>query len=453
MPSSFWVSCCIHCRHPLPGNTKPGLPAQKRVQHWLRQVGALQRAFPNSTLELDNVVTTADETYISRLLSCTELRGITICPINVPVGRHWQGWRPMAALGRLHGSRLQLKVLNPGTFVMLVAEPSLTAHVAQANLTFGIELTWGADDSGLACQVSSLTRLVLSHNSVLYGARVLRRAGMLDALRQLPVLQSLVCLDDDMQTLLVHSVPGSWSLLTKLELSPSASSVTDAPFWSLVERQCPQLQALAMYEATSLCLTALTSLTCNHWEPQDTDSFQCSRLGHLHVLNRANFDLLPSTLTSLSLDPSSTGSWGSANLQYQQLRSQQSLVHISFTSQLVDLSHIRRLLPAGHPVLNSVTSVELIIKPQAFTPPDMDGSMAGQHFHQLGAWFRHLQRLHIHLQDVMLFQQAEVVLVSAAWLPAHWRLIVTHKLPCPVHIVKCPSGCLSLPLSSCPELR
>ena len=240
-------------------------------------MGALQCAFPNSTLELDNVFTTADETYISRLLSCTELRGITICPINVPVGRHWQGWRTMAALGRLHGSRLQLKVLNPGTFVMLVAEPSLTAHVAQADSSFGTELTWGADDSGLARQVSSmssLTRLLLSHNSGLYGARVLKRAGMLDALRQLPVLLSLICLDDDMQTLLVNSVPGSWSLLTELELSPSASSVTDAPFWSLVERQCPQLQALAMYEATSLCLTALTSLTCNHWEPQDTDSFQ-----------------------------------------------------------------------------------------------------------------------------------------------------------------------------------
>ena len=272
---------------------------------------------------------------------------------------------------------------------------------------------------------------------------------MLDALRQLPVLQSLVCLDDDMQTLLVNSVPSSWSLLTKLELSPSASSVTDAPFWSLVERQCPQLQALVTLKATSLCLTALTSLTCSYWEPRDTDSIQCSRLGNLHLTYRAKFDLLPSTLTSLSLPPSPMGFLD----QDQYLRGQQSLVHISFMSQLVDLSHIRQLLPVIHPVSNSVTSVEPTIKPQAFTPPDLDGSMAEQHFCQLGAWFPHLQRLHIHLHDVMLFQQAEVVLVSAAWLPAHWRLVVTHELPCTVHIVKCPSGCLSLPLSSRPELR
>ena len=107
-----------------------------------------------------------------------------------------------------------------------------------------------------------------------------------------------------MQKLLVTLIPCRWTLLTQLQLTLSASSLmvgNDAPLWSLVE-QCPQLQALAVHQAKSLCLNALTSLTCAYWEPRDLSSFQCSQLAHLHVLMRAHFNLLPSTLISLSLD-------------------------------------------------------------------------------------------------------------------------------------------------------
>ena len=118
---------------------------------------------------------------------------------------------------------------------------------------------------------------------------------MLGGLRQLSALQSLVCMGSDLQTLLVNSVPRSWSLLIRLDVRG------DAPDWSLVEQQCPQLQALNISRAPTLCLTALTSLTCNSWEPHDRDCLQCSRLGDLHVMYTANPNLLPSTLTSLSL--------------------------------------------------------------------------------------------------------------------------------------------------------
>ena len=108
-------------------------------------------------------------------------------------------------------------------------------------------------------------------------------------------------------------------------------------------------------------------------------------------------------------------------------------------------------------------SVKLTIHPQAFFPPDMDGSMAGQHFHLLGAWFPDLRRLHIHLSTtaslqlydhvVLGTQHTEEVVISAAWLSAHCKLVVTHKLTCPGRNVKGHSGCLSLPLSSHPALE
>ena len=169
----------------------------------------------------------------------------------------------------------------------------------------------------------------------------------------------------------------------------------DAPaalFWSLVEHQWPQLQALAMHEASPLGLTALTSLTCQYWRPEDIDSFQCSQLANLQVRQEADLNLLPSTLTKLSLDSFTGLPLVVANLHHQHLRSQQSLVHICFLSQLEDLSGIWRLMPAVHPVLVSVTSVELIIHPQAFILPDMTD------FRHLGACLPHLQLVHIHFK-------------------------------------------------------
>ena len=345
-------------------------------------MGILQRAFPSSTLRLDNVARTADAASIHHLLNCTELRDLTICPTPKPVrrARHWQ---EVAALGRLHGSRLQLQV-SAHSFQMLEAEPSLAAHVSQATLA------WGADAGrSLADQVSSLSSLtkLMLHSQDL----VLGKAGMLDALRQLSLLQSLHCSANVMQMLLVESVPSTWSLLTNLQLRDFQSVSLN---WSLVEQQCPQLQGLAISKAVPLCLTALTSLTRHYWEPRDSDSFQCSQLGHLHVPWRVNLNLLPSTLTSLSLHHSGHSMTHIPDLD---LRCQQSLVHISFTSILWDLSYIQGLMPAVQsPALStSVTSVELIIHPQAFTLPHMDGSMAGQHIHHLVTWFPMLQRLHI----------------------------------------------------------
>ena len=183
----------------------------------------------------------------------------------------------------------------------------------------------------------------------------------------------------------------------------------DAPAWSLVGQQCPQLQALAMDMACPLCLTALTSLTCNHWLPQDTHSIQCSQLAKLqcsqlvdlHVQMGPIPKLLPSTITSLSLNPVPQRPLFVANLQDQHLR---SLVHIRCMSHLMDLSDIQGLVPAIHPVLaTSVTPVELTIHPAAFIPPDMDE----QPFPHLGAWFPHLQRVQFHLIDRAL---AEAVL-------------------------------------------
>ena len=98
------------------------------------------------------------------------------------------------------------------------------------------------------------------------------------------------------------------------------------PDWSLVEQQCPQLQALAMDMAVPLYLTALTSLTCQFWLPQHTDSFQCSRLGHFCVLEGADLRLLPGALTSLSLHSVR----GRPYFAMPNLPSQQSLVHICF---------------------------------------------------------------------------------------------------------------------------
>ena len=94
-------------------------------------------------------------------------------------------------------------------------------------------------------QVSSLgsiTKLTLPDRVSVADAGMLEEAGMLDTLQQL-MLQSLCCLGNDMQMLLVHSVPSSWPLLTKLQLRFPGR---DAPNMSLVEQQCPQLQALAV---------------------------------------------------------------------------------------------------------------------------------------------------------------------------------------------------------------
>ena len=383
-------------------------------------MGILQRAFPNSTLTLDCVICATDAVDVHHLLSCTELRGVTVYPTPAEDGQARHFWQAIASLGRLHGGRLQL-LAGPGAFRALEAEPSLAAHVSQA------QLTWGAN-AGRVRGLSSLTKLTLFHRDSRLG-----EAGKLDTLRQLPALQSLRCQGNVMQTLLVNSVPRSWSLLTELQLSKFASA-TDK---YLLEQQCPQLQALAMERDMPLCLTALTSLTCRFWLPLETDSFQCSRLGHLHVVCGAKLSMLPSTLTSLSLKYNVA--W--PRLYGEPMRSQQSLVHICFSSLLENLSHIRGLVPVIHSVsATSVTSIKLTIHPQAFFPPDIDG----QQFHHLGAWFPRLQRVHIHL----LGEQAEEeVLISAAWLPPHCRLVVTQRLECPVRVVKSPSGCLSLPMS------
>ena len=190
-----------------------GPPGQ--FQRWLWQVGVLQRAFPNSTLKLDNVVYTAQEVDIAQMLNCTELRDVAIRPKFTPSERNRQLWRALASLGRLHGGRLQLHVQEPDAFWMLEAEPSLAAHVSQADLR-----SWaGSADvsSSLADQVSNLRRL--THLTLLIQGSVLGQAGMLDALRQLSELQSLLCMGHIMQALLVTSVPCGWLLLTKLELS------------------------------------------------------------------------------------------------------------------------------------------------------------------------------------------------------------------------------------------
>ena len=122
-------------------------------------------------------------------------------------------------------------------------------------------------------------------------------------------------------------------------------------------------------------------------------------------------------------------------------------MHIYFRSLLLYLSDIQDLVPHTSPELaTSVTSVKLNIHPKACSRPDMDK----QPFHHLVAWFPHLQRVHIHLQHGYLREMPAEVLISAAWFPAHCRLIVTHNMTCPVRVVKCPSGCLSLPLSSRP---
>ena len=174
-------------------------------------MGVLQRVFPNCIFRLDGVVRTLSRHNIHLMLSCTELRDVTICPPYVPGRRNRQFWQAIAALGRLHGSRLQLQVLKPGAFRMLAAEPLLAAHVSQADLRCHPAMPWNAAD--VASSLSSLTKLTLRDQD-----SVLGHAGMLDALRQLSALQCLHCPGDVMQTLLAKSVPCSWSLLTKLQL-------------------------------------------------------------------------------------------------------------------------------------------------------------------------------------------------------------------------------------------
>ena len=265
-----------------------GLP--RDFHRWLWQVGILQRAFPNSTLKLDSAVYTDEAAHIHHLLTCTELRGLTFWAASDSSYRR-QGpfWQAIAALGRLHGGRLQLwesQLASP----MLVAEPSLAAHISGAALSRRADA--GSSVADQVSRLSSLTKLVLHYRPVL------GEAGTLDALRQLSALQSLRCVGDILQTLLVSSVPSSWSLLTRLETTRQDLG----PNWSRVEQQCAQLDALSLDKSLPLCLMALTSLTCHDWLPQDTDSFECPQLGHFHMQQQSSFDLglLPSTLTSLS---------------------------------------------------------------------------------------------------------------------------------------------------------
>ena len=340
---------------------------------------------------------TQSMTRTTATCSAAQSSGVSLSALRSWANKFWQA---IPTLGRLHGSRLQIQVPERA-FSMLEAEPMLAAHVSQASLPWDLHADAG---SGLVDQVSSMSSVTRLNLPVL--ASVRGKPGMLDALRQLSALQSLLCVGTDMQTVLVNSVPRSWSLLTRLQvIRPEWGPGNKSVDWPLVEQQIPQLQALDTLRGVPLCLTALT---CRNW-PQDIDSFKCSRLGHLHVRGLVSANLLPSTLTSLSLD-SIGKSAVLGNLQIQHLRSQQSLVHICFTSWLVNLSQIRQLVSGIHPV-NSVTSVELTIQPQAFLPPHMDGFMTGQHFNHLGAWCPHLQRLHIHLQGK---QQVQEVLISAA---------------------------------------
>ena len=67
-----------------------------------------------------------------------------------------------------------------------------------------------------------MTKLTMPHHVAVQNAGMPAEAGMPDALQQLSMLQSLCCLGNDMQTPLVHSVPLSWPLLTKLQLGFSA---------------------------------------------------------------------------------------------------------------------------------------------------------------------------------------------------------------------------------------
>ena len=317
------------------------------------------------------------------------------------------------------------------TSPILEAEPLLAAHISDATLSRHIPACGSLADQ--VSRLSGLTKLTLRD----WGS-VLREAGMLDALRQPSVLQSLHCSGHILQTLLVNSVPSSWS--TRLETTRQDLGLGR----SHVEQQCPQLQALFMDKAMPLYLTALTSLTCYHWLPQDTDSFQCSRLGHLHVQNNHhpqssfNLGLLPSTLTSLSCGQLK------AHNQAQHLTGRQPL-HICFTRPLEGLSSIRDLVQANErPVLATfVTSVIHTIQWKAFISP----YMTRQHFNHLGAWCPHLQRVHIHLSGMVA---EEETVISAAWLPAHCRLVVTHNLGQSVlgsvPLAACRFPCLHAPL-------
>ena len=128
---------------------------RRELQHWLWQVGVLQRAFPNSTLKLTDVVNTADEGNIDHLLSCTELRGVIFSLKSAPGVCDRRLWRAIAALGRLYGGRLQLHVQEPDAFWMLEAEPSLAAHISQADLRHGAHHGQGALTLAAAWQTRS----------------------------------------------------------------------------------------------------------------------------------------------------------------------------------------------------------------------------------------------------------------------------------------------------------
>ena len=58
---------------------------------------------PLSTLELDGVVHTADEVATLHLLSCTELRGVTISPMFMLNGHGRHFMQAIATLGRWAG--------------------------------------------------------------------------------------------------------------------------------------------------------------------------------------------------------------------------------------------------------------------------------------------------------------------------------------------------------------
>ena len=118
-----------------------------------------------------------------------------------------------------------------------------------------------------------------------------------------------------MQTLLVNSVPHSWSLLTKLQVTEYAARDLS---WSLVEQQCPQLQALAMNKAVPLCLTALTSLTCSYRHRQLSVLSDGPHACELHSQSRSAAQHTYQPLSGLfSWRPLVMG-----NLQHQHLKSQ-----------------------------------------------------------------------------------------------------------------------------------
>ena len=90
-----------------------------------------------------------------------ELRDVTVCPTSSPSRCDRQFWQAIASLGRLHGARLQLHV-PAQSFMMLEAEPSLAAHVSQAELPESRSANAGRNLADQVSSLSSLTKLTLT---------------------------------------------------------------------------------------------------------------------------------------------------------------------------------------------------------------------------------------------------------------------------------------------------